>query len=166
VRERRRKDVRGRARIEVVEAVAWIVLGVLLAVAELFTVSLVLIMFAAGAFAAAIAAALGAGVPAQTIVFAAVSALALLAVRPVIRRHRQSAAETGDAPFGIEAIEGSSGLVLERVDSDHGLVKIDGEMWSARAYDAAQVIEAGQRVRVIEVRGATAMVWRDDITEA
>jgi membrane protein implicated in regulation of membrane protease activity len=149
----------------VVEAVLWIVLGALLAIAEMFTVTLVLVMFAAGAFAAAIAAALGADVPVQVAVFAVVSTLSLVAARPVIKRHRRSAAETGDEPFGVEAIEGSTGLVLEEVSTDHGLVKIDGEMWSARAYDATQVIEPGQRVRVIEVKGATAMVWRDDLTK-
>lgn len=142
----------------------WIVLGAVLAIAEMFTVTLVLIMFAAGAFAAAVAAALGADVPVQAAVFAIVSVLSLVAVRPVIKRHRRSAAETGDAPFGVEAIEGSTGLVLEKVDADRGLVKIDGEMWSARSYDATQVIEPGQRVRVIEVKGATAMVWRDALT--
>jgi membrane protein implicated in regulation of membrane protease activity len=145
-----------------VDVVLWVVLGVLLAIAEMFTVTLVLIMFSAGAFAAAIAAALGAGVPVQAATFAIVSALALAAVRPVIKRHRQPASETGDEPFGIEALEGATGLVLEQVDTDRGLVKIDGEMWSARAYDATQVIEPGQRVRVIEVKGATAMVWRDE----
>jgi membrane protein implicated in regulation of membrane protease activity len=145
-----------------VEVVLWIVLGVVLVIAEMFTVTLVLVMFAAGAFAAAIAAALGAGVAVQAVVFAVVSALSLVAVRPVIKRHRRPASETGDEPFGVEAIEGATGLVLEQVDTSHGLVKIDGEMWSARAYDATQVIEPGQRVRVIEVKGATAMVWRDE----
>ncbi|GLH98948.1 NfeD family protein [Phytohabitans aurantiacus] len=143
------------------DVVLWIVLGVVLAVAEMFTFTFVLIMLSSGAFAAAIAAALGAGVAVQAIVFAVVSALALLAVRPVIKRHRQSALESGDTPMGVEAIEGATGLVLEQVDADHGLVKIDGELWSARAYDGTQVLEAGERVRVIEVRGATAMVWRD-----
>lgn len=143
------------------DAVVWIVLGVVFAVAELFTVTLVLVMLSAGAFAAAIAAALGAGLPIQLAVFAAVSAASLAAVRPVIRRHRRPAVESGEEAFGVEALEGSTGLVLERVDSDHGMVKIDGELWTARAYDATQVIEAGQRVRVIEVKGATALVWRD-----
>ncbi len=63
--------------------------------------------------------------------------------------------------MGLEAIEGSSRLVLEQVDVDHGLVKIDGELWSARPYDATQIFAAGERVRVIEVKGATALVWRD-----
>jgi membrane protein implicated in regulation of membrane protease activity len=144
-----------------VESVLWIVLGVALVIAELFTVTLVMVMFAGGAFAAALAAALGASVTVQVGVFAAVSAASLLAVRPVIRRHRRSAMESGEEPFGVEAIEGSTGLVLERVDVDKGLIKIDGEIWSARAYDATQVMETGERVKVIEVKGATALVWRD-----
>lgn len=133
----------------------------ILAIAELFTTTLVLIMLAAGAFAAAAAAALGAPIAVQAVVFAVVSALSLVAVRPVIRQHQRPAIETGDTPFGVEAIEGSAGLVLEDVDADHGLVKIDGELWTARAYDATQVIPKGERVRVVEVKGATAMVWRE-----
>jgi membrane protein implicated in regulation of membrane protease activity len=144
-----------------VEPVIWIVLGVVLAIAEVFTATLVLIMLAAGAFAAAIAAALGAPVAVQALVFATVSALSLLAVRPVIRQHRRPAVETGSTPFGVEAIEGAAGVVLEDVDADQGLVKIEGELWTARAYDTTQVIPKGERVRVVEVKGATAMVWRD-----
>jgi membrane protein implicated in regulation of membrane protease activity len=144
-----------------VEPVFWVVLGVILAVAEMFTATLVLIMLAAGAFAAAIAAALGAPVAVQAVVFAVVSALSLVAVRPVITQHRRPAIETGATPFGVEAIEGAAGLVLEDVDAEHGLVKIEGELWTARAYDATQTIPKGERVRVVEVKGATAMVWRD-----
>ncbi|MFV2087561.1 NfeD family protein [Micromonospora sp. LOL_021] len=146
------------------EPVLWIVLGVVLAVAELFTATLFLVMFAAGAFAAAIAAALGAPVAAQALVFAAVSALTVVAVRPVIQRHRQSALSAGEEPFGVQAIEGASALVLERVDADGGQVKIDGELWSARSYDGTQVFAPGERVQVIQVKGVTALVWRDDLT--
>lgn len=146
------------------DAVLWIVLGVVLAVAEIFTATLFLIMFAVGAFAAAGAAALGAPVAVQAVVFAGVSALTALAARPVVQRHKQSAMETGETAFGIEAIEGSTALVLEQVDSDKGLVKIDGEVWSARAYDATQVLAPGERVQVIQVKGAVALVWRDVAT--
>ncbi|MEU4678306.1 NfeD family protein [Micromonospora sp. NPDC023737] len=144
------------------DAVLWVVLGVLLAVAEVFTTTLFLIMFAAGAFAAAGAAALGAPTLVQALVFAVVSALTLTVVRPVIKRHRRSALESGEQPFGVEAIEGATALVLERVDAEHGLVKIDGELWTARSYDATQSFDPGRRVRVIKVRGATALVWQDD----
>ena len=142
----------------------WIVLGVVLAVAEIFTTTLFLIMFAAGAFAAAGAAALGAPVALQALVFALVSVLSVAVARPVIRGHARSAMESGDHPFGVEALEGATALVIERVDPDHGMVKIDGELWSARPYDATQVFDPGARVQVIKVRGATALVWQDDIS--
>jgi membrane protein implicated in regulation of membrane protease activity len=146
-----------------VEALLWIVLGVVFAVAEIFTTSLFLIMFAAGAFAAAAAAALGAGVAVQALVFAIVSVVSVGAVRPVIQQHRRPAVETGDEPFGLEAIEGANALVMEQVDAHNGLIKIGGELWSARAYDATQVFEPGDHVRVIEVKGVTALVWRDEV---
>ncbi|MFG2011435.1 NfeD family protein [Micromonospora sp. NPDC048868] len=146
------------------DAVFWIVLGVVLAVAEIFTTTLFLIMFAVGALAAAGAAALGAPVEVQAIVFAGVSALTVLGVRPTLRRHRRSALESGEQPFGVEAIEGSTALVLEQVDAGQGMVKIDGELWQARSYDASQHFAPGDRVQVIQVRGATAMVWRDDVS--
>ena len=137
-------------------------LAAVLAVAELFTLTFVLLMLGGGALAAALAAALGASLPVQALVFALVSLLALGVARPVMQRHRRAETDPAHTPFGLAAIEGSTGLVLEPVTAETGLVKIDGEMWTARAYDATQVIEAGQRVRVIEVKGATAMVWRDE----
>ena len=37
-------------------------------------------------------------------------------------------------------------------------MKIGGEVWTARSYDEEQVIPAGERVEVVEIRGATALV--------
>lgn len=139
--------------------VFWIVLAVVLAGAEIFTSTFILVMLSVGAVAAAVVAGLDGPPLVQALSFAAVSALALVGLRPALQRHLHTNAES--APMGLEAIEGSAGLVLERVDLDHGLVKIDGEMWSARPYDASQTFEAGERVRVIEVRGATALVWKE-----
>ncbi|GID94714.1 NfeD family protein [Amorphoplanes digitatis] len=145
------------------ESVLWIVLAVALAVAEAFTATFLIIFFAIGALAAAGAAALGAPLLLQTIVFALVSGLSVAALRPIIMRHQRSAAESGETPFGIEAIEGSQATVLEEVTADHGLVKIDGELWTARSFDGAETYAPGDRVRVIKVKGATAIVWRDDL---
>jgi membrane protein implicated in regulation of membrane protease activity len=146
------------------EAVVWIVLGVALAIAEMFTATLLLIMFAVGAFAAAAAAALGAGIGVQALVFAATSALTVFAIRPVIKKHT-AIGNTAETPMGVEAMQGAWALVLERVDDDGGVVKIDGETWRARSFDATQVLQPGERVRVIDVKGATAMVWRDELTQ-
>ncbi|GIG92882.1 NfeD family protein [Plantactinospora endophytica] len=146
------------------EPLLWIVLGVVLVVAEIFTTTLFLVMFGVGAFAAAGAAALGAPLALQAVVFAAVSALTVAVARPVIRRHRTADSADDEQPFGVRAITGSSALVLEQVDANSGVIKIDGEIWTARSYDATQVIPAGERVRVIEIKGVTALVWQDEFT--
>ena len=137
----------------------WLVVGVVLAVAEVFTTTFVLIMFAAGALVAAGAAALGFPLWAQLLVFGAVSAASLWLLRPAIKGRLSRAEEA--AEMGLAEIEGGIGVVLRTVDVDHGLIKIEGETWSARALDAGQVIEPGERVRVIEIKGAIALVWRE-----
>jgi membrane protein implicated in regulation of membrane protease activity len=60
--------------------------------------------------------------------------------------------------MGIEALTGSKAVVLERVDDQHGLVKLAGEVWTARPYDSDAVLEPGASVDVVEIRGATAYV--------
>jgi membrane protein implicated in regulation of membrane protease activity len=61
----------------------------------------------------------------------------------------------------MDAIEGAEATVVEEIAEGRGMVKIGGELWSARAYDATQIIEAGAQVRVVEVKGATALVWKE-----
>jgi membrane protein implicated in regulation of membrane protease activity len=140
-------------------ALIWLIVGVVLAVAEVFTLDFVLIMFGGGAFAAALSGALGAPVPLQIIVFAVVSALGLIAVRPSIKRRLHRKSEV--AAMGVEAIEGTEATVIEDVAEDRGMVKIGGELWSARPYDATQTFAVGEVVRVIQIRGATALVWKE-----
>jgi membrane protein implicated in regulation of membrane protease activity len=55
---------------------------------------------------------------------------------------------------------GQTGMVLERIANDEGVgcVRIEGEVWTARAYDEDEVIDPGTRVHVVEIRGATALV--------
>ncbi len=157
--------VRERATIDDVEAVLWIVLAIALVIGEAFTATILVIFFAAGAAAAAAAAAFGAPVLLQIIVFAVVSGLSVAAVRPIVMRHARPAVETGDTPFGIEAMEGARGVVLDEVDESRGMVKIDGELWQARSFDGKESFQPGDRVRVVRVRGATVLVWHDDVPD-
>jgi membrane protein implicated in regulation of membrane protease activity len=61
---------------------------------------------------------------------------------------------------GAAALIGQHALVLERIANNEGVgtVRIGGEVWTARAYDEDEVIPAGERVEVVEIRGATALV--------
>ena len=136
----------------------WILAAVGLAVAELFTSSFFLIMFAVGALAAGGAAALGAPVALQAVLFVIVSLIATAGLRPALRRH--FGRDAGE-PTPVAEIAGSEAVVLERVDTEKGMIKIDGEYWQARALDSGQVMEPGERVHVVEIKGVTAIVWRD-----
>jgi membrane protein implicated in regulation of membrane protease activity len=80
----------------------------------------------------------------------------LLVVRPAARRHLEV---TASHPTGIEALVGREAVVVHAVDAHGGRVKLAGEEWSARAYDSGEVLEVGRIVRVMEISGATAIVW-------
>ena len=140
----------------------WIVLALALAIGEAFTATILIVFFAAGALAAAGAAALGFGLLVQVVVFAIVSGVSVAALRPIILRHARTALETGEQPFGVEAIEGSRGTVVDAVDSDQGMIKIDGELWQARSFDGNETFAPGEHVRVVKLRGTTLLVWHDD----
>ncbi|WP_212990785.1 NfeD family protein [Actinoplanes auranticolor] len=143
------------------DVVLWVVVAVALAVAEIFTATLFLLMFSAGALAAAAAAGLGAPVPLQAGVFVAVSALTLATVRPSLRRHL---AKPGPVGMGVEAMQGAAAVVVEQVDVDSGMVKIDGELWQARSLEGSVTYPPGERVRIVEINAGTAVVWRDDLS--
>ncbi|MFF4032636.1 NfeD family protein [Streptomyces sviceus] len=112
-------------------------------------------MLAAGAFAAAIAAGLGGDVVVQVLVFAVVSVALIAVVRPIATRHRSQRPQLAT---GIDALRGKQAVVLERVDSAGGRIKLAGEVWSARSLDTGRAFEVGQEVDVVDIEGATAII--------
>ncbi|MGH3656863.1 MAG: NfeD family protein [Micromonosporaceae bacterium] len=141
-------------------ALIWLIIGIGLVVAEVFTVDLFLLMLGIGAFAAAGSALVTDQIWIQVLVFAVVSVLTIGGVRPFLKQRMSQHADDG-TPLSVAAIEGAVAIVLERVDADRGLVEVQGDAWTARAYDGMQVLEPGERVKVVEVKGATALVWKD-----
>ena len=137
--------------------VLWLIAAVVLAVGEIATMGFFLAPFAAGALVAALTSAAGAGTAINLIVFLVVSVVALGALRPLARSHKRQPALSRT---GTAALVGKHAMVLERIANDEGVgcVRLDGEVWTARAYDEDEVIEQGKRVQVIEIRGATALV--------
>ena len=138
----------------------WLVAAVIFAVGEIATLGFFLAPFAGGAAVAAVVSAVGAGEFASWAAFIAVSLVLLGALRPLARSHRRMPAQLRT---GTAALVGRSAMVTERIHNDEGTgcVKLEGESWTARAYDADEVIEPGRRVQVIEIRGATALVTEE-----
>lgn len=140
--------------------VAWIITALVLGGVEIATLDLVFLMLAAGALAGAASAALGLGLLLQVVV-AAVTAVAMLGVvRPVALRHLRTPVETRT---GVAALVGRQAVVLERIDAGGGRVKLAGEVWSARSFDPHQAIEPGRTVDVVQIEGATAVVYESEI---
>jgi len=139
--------------------VVWAGLGVVLAVAELVSLDLVLLMFAVGAFSAAAVSLVGVPLAAEVAVAAAVSAGMLALVRPNIVQRLHSGPEL---TTGHDALVGKVGVVVEPVSELEGRVRLGGEIWTARSYDPQTTIEPGARVSVFAIEGATAVVYPDD----
>jgi membrane protein implicated in regulation of membrane protease activity len=137
------------------EWVLWMLAAGVLAVGEMFTLGFFLGPVAIAAVTAAIVALAGGGVALQWIVFTAVAAASLLALRPIARRHLRTPAQLRS---GTAALIGAPAIVLERVDGRGGQVKIGGEIWSARSFDEDETFEPGTRVEVLKIDGATALV--------
>ncbi|WP_298323711.1 NfeD family protein [Haloactinopolyspora sp.] len=136
--------------------IAWLVAAVALGVAEFFTLTLALGLLAAAAVVAAVVAGLGGMWLLQVLAFAAAAAAGLLIIRPIARRHMSQPPLVRD---GSDALVGKKAVVIKEVTASHGLIKLSGEEWSARTLDDDHVIPAGSLVDVMEIEGATAIVY-------
>jgi membrane protein implicated in regulation of membrane protease activity len=137
-------------------ALIWLIAGLLLIAAEVITADLTLVMLGVAALAAAGAAAFGAPVLVQGAAFAAVAIGLVTLARPVLRKKLHGGHHT---KTNVDALVGSKAIVVSTVDAYKGQVKLAGEVWSARSYDETQVLEPGRSVTVMEISGATAVVW-------
>ena len=135
---------------------AWLIAAVVLGVAEYFTLTLAFGLLAAAALTAAVVAGLGGPLLVQVLAFAVTGALGLVVVRPIARRQMTHPSPVREGSY---ALVGKKALVIEEVTGTRGLVKLSGEVWSARALDDDHVIPAGSLVDVMEIEGATAIVY-------
>ncbi|MFI8520925.1 NfeD family protein [Streptomyces sp. NPDC085481] len=134
----------------------WLLAAGVLGVAEFFTLTLVFGLLAGAALIAAVVAGVGIGLLGQLVAFGVAVAAGLLLFRPVAMRQMASAPLTRE---GSDALIGKRAEVMQEVTATRGLIKISGEEWSARALDESLVIPVGALVDVMEIEGATAVVY-------
>jgi membrane protein implicated in regulation of membrane protease activity len=138
--------------------ILWLLAAAVFGVGEMHQGGFYLLPFAFGAAVAAVVSLLGVGAVLSAVLFVATSVVVFGALRPVAKRHRRL---PPPLRTGAAALVGRRAMVLERIANDEGVgcVRIDGgEVWTARSYSEDEVIEAGDRVEVVEIRGATALV--------
>jgi len=135
----------------------WLSLAFLLAVAEILSLDLVLIMLAVGALAGAGVAVVAPGLWwLQILVAAGVSVGMLMLLRPTIM------ARVRNMPgyrSSTDKMVGSSGVAVSQIDKSGGEIKVDGQSWTARPYASDLVIAPGDEIEVYEIDGAIAVVY-------
>lgn len=137
--------------------VIWAIVAVGLALGELATPGLFFLgPVAVAAAVAGVVSLLGIAAWLQVLVFLVTAIASLGVLRPIARAHLSMPAATRT---GTAALVGAKALVLQRVDAHGGRVRIGGEEWSARAYIDDQVLEPGMSVEVVQIEGATALVY-------
>ena len=135
--------------------IIWLVLMIIFLVAEAATVTITSLWFAAGALVALIAGALGAKFWLQGVLFVAVSAGMLMALRPVIKKHFTPKL----VRTNVDAIIGTQGYITADVDNiaATGTVKLGAMEWTARSADG-KPIPKGTLVKVDRIEGVKAFV--------
>jgi membrane protein implicated in regulation of membrane protease activity len=136
--------------------IVWLIVAVVLGVAELLTTTLAFGLIAVAAVVAAVVGAVHVGLPFQLAAFVVAAGAGLGFIRPIAIRHLK---QPPPLRTGTAALVGRSAIVLEEVTEHSGRVRIDGEEWSSRAYDESLVIPVGTKVDVMQIRGATALVY-------
>ncbi len=136
--------------------VIWLIAAGVLAGAELLTLDFVLLMLAGGALGGMAVAAAGLPVGLQLAAFVVVSLGLLVFVRPLAKRQLMS--RTPQQIDGAETYVGKVAVVTARVDHLDGRIRFGADDWSAVSQSRGESFEVGSTVRVMQIRGATAVV--------
>lgn len=143
--------------------ILWCILGAVLIVAEIFTTGFVLLWFGIGALLAALASFVGIdSLVIQFLIFAGVSIALTAASRTIfINYFSRDKTETG-LRSGVDALPGKVGTVVSSSKGalNEGAVKVFGSTWTAYPAAGEQPLEAGERVCVESVEGASIYVRR------
>ena len=137
-------------------SVFWLIAMVVLLVIEAVVPGLISIWFALGALAALISALFHAPIWLQIVWFVAVSVIALILTRPLVRKYVNGRI----TPTNADMVIGKDAVVTEAIDNLHsrGSVLLDGKTWTARMDRETEKAEKGETVRVLRIEGVKLIV--------
>ena len=137
--------------------IIWLIVAAVLGVAEVLTMTFALGLLAAAAVVAAVVGAFHLALPLQLAAFVVAAGAGLGVVRPIALKHVR---QPPQLRTGTAALVGRTAIVLEEVSDHGGRVRIDGEEWSSRPYvEDSPPIKVGTKVDVMQIKGATALVY-------
>src|ERR1700760_3820405 len=136
--------------------IVWLIVAAVLGVAELLTTTLAFGLIAIAAVVAAVVGGFDFGLPFQLPAFVIAAGAGIGFVRPIALKHIKQPPALRP---GTAALVGRSAIVLEEVTEHSGRIRIGGEEGASRAYDESLVIPVGTKVDVMQIDGATALVY-------
>lgn len=137
-------------------SICWFSIFLVLLFIELTTVNLVSVWFAIGALAAMIVSIFVDAAFVQTLVFIVVSIIALLIMKPIIRKFKLSSGEATN----LDRVIGKTGEVIKKIsDSEYGEVKVLGTIWTATS---DETIEVGTKVIIKRIEGVKLIVEKEE----
>ena len=141
--------------------ISWIIIGVVFLIAEMMVPAFFYMWFGIGAFVAAVSA-VWLGFLWQLSIFLVSSAVLLALTRPFTRKIQEY---EPPKKIHIEDIIGKEAVVVETIDNNagRGIIKINGDMWRAFSNDDSQVIEKGEKVRILKVEGSHLVVEKLEV---
>lgn len=141
--------------LEMSQPLIWVIIAVIFAVIEAFTMGLTTIWFTVGGVAACIIALIGGPLILQIAVFLIVSIILLYFTRPLAEKRLK----IGHEKNNIEQMIGKTAIVTETIKPYYpGQAKLNGLVWTAVSAQEAEILEKNDLVRVIKVEGVKLVV--------
>ena len=142
--------------------ILWTILGIVLVIAEIFTPGFVLLWFGVGALAAALAGFLGLGLVSQFLVFILLSTALTALSRTLFVNYFSHKDDADGLRVGASSLPGQVGTVVTSSGGamNEGAVKVFGSVWTAYPAEGEPPLEAGDRVVVERLQGASIYVRR------
>lgn len=133
------------------DAICWLIAMVIFLLFELATVALTTIWFAAGALVACIASLFIDSLFVQLLIFAGVSIVMLVLLRPsMTRKFNEKTNKTN-----IDEWIGKRVRIIEKVDNkvESGCAVLNGQEWTARSQDESVTFDVGDMATVANITG-------------
>ena len=143
--------------ISTIAWVAWAALILIFLVVEIFTLDFTFLMLGVASIGGVVAAVVGLPWFIQLLIVGVLALLLIFAVRPpMLRALRKGGDET---PSNVEALIGLRGTVSTAFSNGSGHVKLsNGDTWTSRSAGSAEDLPLGDKVVVVAIEGATAVV--------
>ena len=135
----------------------WVIVGIVLFIAEILIPGFLVACFGMGCLASAVLAAIGLGAKWQLLGFSLATLIVYFAIRPLFLKHAYK--NSRHVKTNVDALVGCIGVVTVAIDPDGqgGRVKVRGEDWRGVAAEGV-AIEPGRKVTVVQVDGTKLLV--------